>query len=188
MKINGNSIKVGNIINHKSRLWVVIKTNHVKPGKGGAFAQIELKDVLDGTKLNERFRSTESVERVILEEIESTYLYQEDNNFIFMHGKTYEQFLIPEQMIIEQSKFLKDGMTVTVLTHENKPISLSLPDSIILEVIEAEAVIKGQTASSSYKPATLENGMRIMVPPHIEKGTRIVVKTLDSTYLERAKE
>ena len=188
MKINATEIRVGMILEYKEDLWEVLKTNHVKPGKGGAFAQLELKDLSDGTKLNERFRATESIERVILNEIECTYLYKENGNFIFMHGETYEQFLISEKILDNQEKFLIDGMIVTALFHENNPISISLPDNVILEVTEADAVIKGQTASSSYKPAILENGIRIMVPPHIEKGTKIVVKTFDCTYLERAKD
>ena len=187
MKLNGNQIKPGNVIEHKSRLWVAVKTSHVKPGKGGAFAQIELKDIKDGTKLNERFRATESVERVILDEAECTYLYAEGDNHIFMHSETFEQFEINADMIGEQAAFLQDSMAVTLQSHEGEPISITLPDQVVLEVIEADAVVKGQTASSSYKPAVVDNGMRVMVPPHIGTGTKIIVKTEDATYVERFK-
>lgn len=188
MKLNGNAIRPGNVIEHKSRLWVAVKISHVKPGKGGAFAQVELRDIRDGTKLNERFRATESVERVILDEAECSYLYAEGEQHIFMHGETYEQFTISEDMIGEQAAFLQDGMAVTMMSHEGEPISVSLPEQVVLTVVEADAVVKGQTASSSYKPAVVDNGLRVMVPPHIETGTRIVVRTEDSTYVERAKD
>ena len=187
MKLNGNAIRPGNVIEHKSRLWVAVKISHVKPGKGGAFAQVELKDIKEGTKLNERFRATESVERVILDEAECTYLYAEDNKHIFMHSETFEQFEIDEAMIGEPAAFLQDGMMVTMQSHEGDPISVTLPDQVVVEVVEADAVVKGQTASSSYKPAVVDNGLRVMVPPHIETGTKIVVKTEDATYVERAK-
>ena len=188
MKLNGNAIRPGNVIEHKARLWVAVKISHVKPGKGGAFAQVELRDIRDGTKLNERFRATESVERVILDEAECTYLYAEGDQYIFMHGETYEQFTISEGMIGEQATFLQNGMSVTLMSHEGEPISVTLPEQVVVTVVEADAVVKGQTASSSYKPAVVDNGMRVMVPPHIETGTRIVVKTEDSTYVERAKD
>ena len=188
MKLNGNAIRPGNVIEHKSRLWVAVKTSHVKPGKGGAFAQIELRDIRDGTKLNERFRATESVERVILAEADCTYLYEEGENLIFMHSETFEQIAINADMVGEQSAFLQDGMTVTLQSHEGEPISVTLPDQVVVTVVEADAVVKGQTASSSYKPAMADNGVRVMVPPHIEAGTRIVVKTGDASYVERAKD
>ena len=188
MKINGNAIKPGNVISHNSRLWVAVKTNHVKPGKGGAFAQVELRDIRDGTKLNERFRATESVERVILEEIECTYLYSDGDTHIFMHAETFEQISISSEMIGDAAAFLQDGMVVSVATYEDEPISATLPEQTTVTIIEADAVVKGQTASSSYKPAIADNGVRIMVPPFIETGTRIVVKIEDSTYVERAKD
>ncbi len=188
MKINGNAIKPGNVISHNSRLWVAVKTNHVKPGKGGAFAQVELRDIRDGTKLNERFRATENVERVILEEIECTYLYSDGDTHIFMHAETFEQISIASEMIGDAVAFLQDGMVVSVATYEDEPISATLPEQTTVTIIEADAVVKGQTASSSYKPAIADNGVRIMVPPFIETGTRIVVKIEDSTYVERAKD
>ena len=187
MKLNGNAVKLGNVIEHNGRLWAAVKVSHVKPGKGGAFAQIELRDIRDGTKLNERFRSSETVERVILDEIGCTFLYEDGDNLVFMHPETFEQISIPEDMVGERAAFLQDGMTVTMSSHEGEPISVELPDTVVMEVVEADAVVKGQTASSSYKPAVLENGVRVMVPPHIETGTRIVVRPEDNSYVERAK-
>ena len=188
MKLNGNAIRPGNVINHNNRLWVAVKLQHVKPGKGGAFAQIELRDIRDGTKLNERFRSSETVERVILEESECTFLYDDGDNLVFMHSETFEQISINSDMVGDSAAFLQDSMVVTVSSHEGDPISVQLPDKVVMEIVEADAVVKGQTASSSYKPAVLENGVRVLVPPHIEAGTRIVVRPEDSTYVERAKD
>lgn len=188
MKVNGNAIRPGNVIEHKNRLWAAVKISHVKPGKGGAFAQVELRDIRDGTKLNERFRATEAVERVILDESECTYLYADGDQHIFMHGQTYEQLALSSGMIGEQVAFLQDGMSVTLMSHENEPISIALPEQVVVRVLEADAVVKGQTVSSSYKPAVADNGLRVMVPGHIEAGARIVVKTQDCTYVERAKD
>ena len=187
MKVNGNTIKPGNVIEHKNGLWVAIKTSHVKPGKGGAFAQIELRNLKDGTKLNERFRSSENIERVILEEIAYVFLYKEDNMLIFMNNQTFDQVSIKSDMIGDQSAFLQDGMKVIINTYNDEAISVVMPDSCIEEVLEADAVIKGQTVSSSFKPAVLTNGVKIMVPGHIEVGTKIVVRPLDSSYIEKAK-
>ena len=187
MKLNGNAVKPGNVIEHNGRLWTAVKVEHVKPGKGGAFAQIELRDIRDGTKLNERFRSSETVERVILEETECTFLYEDGDTLVFMHSETFEQISINREMVGDSAAFLQDSMAVTVSSHEGDPISVQLPDKVVMEVVEADAVVKGQTASSSYKPAILENGVRVLVPPHIEAGTRIVVRPEDATYVERAK-
>ena len=187
MKINGNAVKPGNVIEHNGRLWTAVKVAHVKPGKGGAFAQIELRDIRDGTKLNERFRSSETVERVVLDETECTFLYDDGEHLVFMHSETFEQIGIKKDMVGERATFLQDGMIVTMSSHEGDPISVELPDTVVMEVVEADAVVKGQTASSSYKPAVLENGERVMVPPHIETGTRIVVRPEDASYVERAK-
>ena len=187
MKINGNAVRVGNVIEHNNRLWVTVKTQAVKPGKGGAFNQVELKDIRNGTKLNERFRADEQVERVRLEQRKAQYLYREDNLLTFMDAETFEQSQVDADLLGEQSIFLQDGMEVTVESYEDEPLSVVLPDTVVMEVVEADAVIKGQTASSSFKPAILENGARIMVPPHIETGSRVVVKPLDGSYVERAK-
>ena len=188
MKLNGNAVKPGNVIEHNGRLWTAVKVEHVKPGKGGAFAQIELRDIRDGTKLNERFRSSETIERVILEESECTFLYDDGDNLVFMHSETFEQISINSDIVGDSAAFLQDSMVVTVSSHEGDPISVQLPDKVVMEIVEADAVVKGQTASSSYKPAVLENGVRVLVPPHIEAGTRIVVRPEDSTYVERAKD
>ncbi len=189
MKINGNAIRPGNIIEHKDRLWVAVKTQHTKPGKGGAFMQVELKDIQTGTKLNERFRADEMVERVRLEQRQHMYLFTEGDKFTFMDQQNYEQVEIDADLIGEQSvPFLQENMLVDIEFHEGTPLAVSLPDTVIMEITEADAVVKGQTASSSYKPAMLENGQRIMVPPHIATGTRVVVNTDDGSYVERAKD
>ncbi len=186
MKINGNEIRPGNVIQHKSGLWVAVKTQHVKPGKGGAFAQVELKNLVDGTKLNERFRSSETIERVRLEQKDYQFLYVDGEFLVFMDLATYEQIQVPKGFLEDRAAFLQDGMKVTVESHEGKPIGVSLPDQVTLEVTEAEPVVKGQTAASSNKPAILENGMRVMVPPFVEAGEKIVVDTNEITYVRRA--
>ncbi|MCY4240035.1 MAG: elongation factor P [Rhodospirillaceae bacterium] len=187
MRINGNAIRPGNIIEHNGRLWRVAKIQHTQPGKGGAYLQAEMKDIRDGTKLNERFRAAESVEKVRLDEEAYQFLFIDGDEVTFMHGKTYEQITLNKEMIGDPVVYLKDGMNVTIHSYEGSPISVELPDSWVMEVMEADPVVKGQTASSSYKPAILENGERIMVPPHIEAGARVLVATADGTYLERAK-
>ena len=189
MKINGNEIRPGNVIQHKASLWVAVKTNHVKPGKGGAFAQVELRNLLDGTKLNERFRASESVERVRLDQKDYQFLYAEGDSYTFMDNNTYEQIPLNVDLIGEDAvKFLQEGMTVTIESFEDEPISVTLPETVVLEIVEADAVVKGQTASSSYKPAQLENGVRTLVPPHVGSGTRVVINTADGSYVERAKD
>mgnify|MGYP001448714726 FL=1 len=187
MKVNGNTIKPGNVIEHKNSLWVATKTSHVKPGKGGAFAQIELKNLKDGSKLNERFRSSENIEKVILEEISHVFLYKENENLIFMNNQSFEQLNVNIDMVGDQSAFLQDGMNVNINIYNDEPVSVIMPESCVEEIIEADAVIKGQTVSSSFKPAILKNGVKIMVPGHIEVGTKIVVRPSDSTYIEKAK-
>ena len=187
MKINGNAIRPGNIIEHKGRLMRAVKLQQVKPGKGGAFAQIELKDIRDGTKMNERFRADESVERVRLDQVDYQFLFADGDILTFMHLETFEQIELNADLVGEPLPFLQENMEVTIELYEEEPISISLPESVVLEVTEADAVEKGQTASSSYKPAMLENGVKVMVPPHIEAGTKIVVNTAEGTYMERAK-
>ncbi len=188
MKINGNAIRPGNVIEHKGRLWRAVKTQHTQPGKGGAYLQVELKDLRDGTKLNERFRASEDVERVRLDQKEYQYLYADGDLLTFMDQETYEQVTLNSDLVGEPAQFLQDGMVVTIESYEGDPISVLLPDSVVMEVVEADPVVKGQTASSSYKPGSLENGVRIMVHPHIEAGTRVVVNTADGSYMERAKD
>ena len=188
MKINGNAIKVGNIVEHQGRLWRAVKTMHTQPGKGGAYLQVELKDIRDGTKLNERFRSSETVERVRLDEHEYQFLFSDGDDYTLMDQETFEQITVNIDLIGEPAVFLQEGMVVTLQSYEGSPISVTLPETVIMEIVEADAVVKGQTASSSYKPAKLENGVRVMVPPHIGTGTRIVVNTSDSSYVERARD
>ena len=187
MKINGNAIRPGNIIEHKGRLMRAVKLQQVKPGKGGAFAQIELKDIRDGTKMNERFRADESVERVRLDQVDYQFLFADGEMLTFMQLETFEQIELNADLVGEPLPFLQENMEATIELYEEEPISISLPESVVLEVTEADAVVKGQTASSSYKPAMLENGVKVMVPPHIEAGTKIVVNTAEGTYMERAK-
>ncbi|EAU41127.1 elongation factor P [Fulvimarina pelagi HTCC2506] len=186
MKINGNEIRAGNVIEHKGGLWAAVKTQHVKPGKGGAFAQVELKNLIDGTKLNERFRAAETVERVRLEQKEYQYLYAEGEMLVFMDAETFEQLELMKDFVGDRAAFLQDGMTVTVELYEEKAIGVQLPDQVVLQITEADPVVKGQTVSSSYKPALMENGIRVMVPPFISAGEKILVDTNEITYLKRA--
>jgi elongation factor P len=187
MKITGVAIRIGNILDYNEKLWVVTKTQHTQPGKGGAYMQVEMKALLEGTKLHERFRSADTVERVHLDERPFQYLYPEGDDYIFMDQDTFDQITIAADFVGDAAAFLQDGMIVNISMYEGRPISVQLPDTVILTIDQADAVVKGQTASSSYKPAILENGLRIMVPPHIESGMRVVVNTADSTYVERAK-
>ncbi len=187
MKINGNAIKPGNVIQHDGGLWVAVKTAHVKPGKGGAFATVELKNLIDGRKLNERFRSADTVERVTLEQKDFQFLYEQGDVLVFMDEKTYDQIELQKDWVGEdQVRFLHDGMKVTVEFHEERPIGIELPDSVVLEVVETEPTVKGQTASSSYKPAKASNGMRIMIPPYMGEGEKILVSTETGEYMRRA--
>lgn len=189
MKINGNAVRPGMVIEHQDRLWRAVKIQHTQPGKGGAYLQVELRGVRDGTKLNERFRSSETVERVRLDQKDYQYLFADGDMYTFMDNETYDQITLNAELIGEdQIPFLQESMIVTVESHEDDPIGVQLPDHVTLEVTEADAVVKGQTASSSYKPAVLENGIKTLVPPHIGTGTRIVVNTADASYVERAKD
>ncbi len=189
MKIDGNAIRPGMVIEHQGRLWRAMKIAHTQPGKGGAYLQVELKDIRAGTKLNERFRSSEKVERARLEQRDFQFLFADGDMYTFMDNETYDQISLSKEDIGEdQVGFLQDGMQVIIESHEGDPIGVQLPDTVILEITEADAVVKGQTASSSYKPAVLENGMRTLVPPHIEAGTRVVINTSDGSYVERAKD
>jgi len=186
MKINGNEIRPGNVIEHKGGLWVAVKAQAVKPGKGGAFNQVELKNLIDGSKLNERFRSSQTVERVRLEQKDYQFLYSEGDMLSFMDLETYDQIQLPEEFVGERKAFLQEGMTVVVESFEGKLIGVSLPDQVTLEVVESEPVVKGQTAASSNKPAMLENGIRVMVPPFVQTGEKIIVDTNELTYVKRA--
>ena len=187
MKILGNEIKPGMIIEHKDNLWSVLKTQHVKPGKGGAFNQVELKGIKKGTKLNERFRSSDTVERAILDEKKFSFLYEDENNCHFMDQTNFEQIQINKKLIGEKSKLLKENMEVNLQFHEDEPLSVDLPSSVELIIETTDAAIKGQTASSSYKPATLENGIKIMVPPFINADDKIVLDTRTLEYVKKVK-
>lgn len=186
MKINGNEIKPGNVIEHNNSLWVAVRCNAVKPGKGGAFNQVELKNLIDGTKLNERFRSAETVEKVRLEQSDFTFLYQQAESLVFMNTKTYDQIELAKDFVGERAAFLQDGMKITLELHNEKPIGVSLPDQVTVAIAEADPVIKGQTATATYKPAILENGIKIMVPPFVSAGERVIVDTNELIYLRRA--
>ncbi|MFZ5668898.1 MAG: elongation factor P [Pseudomonadota bacterium] len=187
MKINGNTIKPGMVLQHDGGLWVCVKAEHVKPGKGGAFAQVELKNLIDGRKLNERFRSEDRVERVTLEQKDHTFLYEEGDNLVFMDSSTYEQVYLSKDFVGEDRiPWLQDGMTVVVEFHEDRPIGIELPEQVVVTIVEADAVVKGQTASSSYKPAKADNGVRVMIPPYMEAGERVLVSTETGEYLRRA--
>ncbi|WP_127753973.1 MULTISPECIES: elongation factor P [unclassified Devosia] len=185
-KINGNEVRPGFVINHQDRLWVAVKVDHVKPGKGGAYAQVELKAILGGTKLNERFRSAETVEQVELEFRDFTYLYEQGDNLVFMDQDSFEQVELPREFVGERAAFLQDGMKITLEMHEDTPLGIRFPANVVLEVTEADPVQKGQTASNQFKPAIVSNGLRVMVPPFIAVGERIVVDTTEATYMRRA--
>lgn len=186
MKINGNEIRPSNVLEHQGRLWVAVKVNHVKPGKGGAYAQVELKDIVSGTKLNERFRSAETVEKVRLEQKDFQFLYAQGDDLVFMDLENYEQLELATDFVGERSAFLQDGMTVTVEMHEGRALGIALPQHVTLAIAETEPVVKGQTAANSFKPAMLENGVKIMVPPFVSEGEKIVIDTEEVTYLRRA--
>jgi elongation factor P len=186
MKINGNEIRPGYVIEYQNTLWVAVKTMAVKPGKGPAYNQVELKNLIDGRKLNNRFGSDERVERGRLEQKDFQYLYKEGESLVFMDKDTYEQLSLAEEFVGERALFLQDGMTVTLELHDERPIGIRLPDYVTLQIVEADPVVKGQTAASSYKPAKLENGLRVMVPPFIGTGEKVVVDTAEITYVRRA--
>ena len=186
MKINGNSVKPGMIVEHKNDLWVVTKSQSVKPGKGGAFNQVEMKSLKNRSKLNERFRASEEVERVRVDEEKFQYLYQQENKLIFMNLTDYEQMELDVEFIGNKIDLLRENDEVILEMYDEKPIGIQLPNTLIFEVSETEAVVKGQTAASSNKPAVLENGLRVMVPPFIEQGEKVIINTEDLTYLKRA--
>ena len=185
-KINGNEIRRGNIIEHNGGLWVAVKTDHVKPGKGGAFAQVELKNLRNGSKLNERFRSADKVEKVRLEQKDQQFLYESDGMLNFMDSETYEQIALPADILGDARPFLQDGMTVQIEYYESEALSATLPEKVICKVVETEPAIKGQTAANSFKPAILDNGVRVMIPPFVEQESDIVVNTETFEYVERA--
>ena len=186
MKISGVDIRPGNILEYEGGIWKVAKIQHTQPGKGGAYMQVEMKNLQDGRKTNVRFRSADTIERVRLDTKDFQYLYAEGDMLVFMDQDTYEQIQLPADLLGDAAAFLEDGMEVLLEMWEDKPISVQLPEQVEATIVEADAVVKGQTASSSYKPAVLENGVRVMVPPHIESGTRIVVDVYERAYVSKA--
>ncbi|WP_260484235.1 elongation factor P [Sphingomicrobium flavum] len=186
MKISGVDIRPGNIIEYEGGIWKAVKIQHTQPGKGGAYMQVELKNLIDGRKNNVRFRSAETVEKVRLDTKEYQFLFADGDDLTFMDKESFEQILIHKDMVGDQAAFLTDGMDVMLEMYDERPLSVQLPQFVEHEIVEADAVVKGQTASSSYKPALLDNGVRIMVPPHITSGTRVVVDTGEVTYVKRA--
>ena len=186
MKISGVDIRPGNIIEYEKGIWRVAKTQHTQPGKGGAFMQVEMKNLIDGRKTNVRFRSQDTVEKVRLDTKDFQYLYTDGDKLVFMDEETYEQIMLDADMLGDEAPFLQDGMQITLELYDERPISVQLPEQVEATIVEADAVVKGQTPSSSYKPAILDNGVRVMVPPHIESGTRIVVDVYEKTYVRKA--
>ena len=185
MKINAGEIRVGMLLEYKNDLWQVLKTQHVKPGKGGAFAQVEMKSVGKNTKLNERFRSSETVEKASLEETNFNYLYEDENNYVFMDPKTFEQTEIKKEIIGEKGKLLTENLEVSISFYNDNPISVELPNQVTSKIETTDVALKGQTVSSSYKPATLDNGLNIQVPPFIESGDDIIIDTRTFEYIKK---
>ena len=185
MKINATEIRVGMILEHKNDLWEVLKTQHVKPGKGGAFAQIEMKSINKNTKLNERFRSSETVEKAILEETKFNYLYNDDEDYHFINPKTFDQINIKKDIIGEKGKMLTENLEVSINFYNENPLFVDLPNQITSKVKTTDVALKGQTVSSSYKPATLSNGIKIQVPPFIESGDEIILDTRSVEYIKK---
>ena len=185
MKINAGEIRVGMLLEYKNDLWLVLKTQHVKPGKGGAFAQVEMKSVGKNTKLNERFRSSETVEKASLEETDFNYLYDDENNYIFMDPKTFDQIEIKKDLVGEKGKLMTENLKVSVSFYNESPISVELPNQVTCRIETTDVALKGQTVSSSYKPAILNNGLNIQVPPFIDSGDEIIVDTRTLEYIKK---
>lgn len=185
-KINGNEIRPGNVLEHEGGLWAAVKVDHVKPGKGGAFAQVEMKNLRNGSKLNERFRSADKVERVRLEQKDMQFLFEADGILTFMDTETYDQVELPADILGERRPFLQDGMTIVVEFHEEEALNATLPQKVTCKIVETEPVVKGQTAANSFKPAVLDNGVRVMVPPFVGTDEDIIVNTETMEYSERA--
>ncbi|MEQ8510594.1 MAG: elongation factor P [Rhodospirillaceae bacterium] len=188
MKIQANTMRPGMVIEHQDKQWTILKIELLQPGKGGAFIQVEMRDIASGNKSNDRWRTQDSVEKLEVREIDSQYLFKDGDQYTFMDTETFEQFVLTADDIGDAAPYLQDGMAVMADTIEGKPVSIKVPQNVTLEVVEADAVVKGQTATSSYKPGILENGVKVMIPPFVEAGTRIVVNTIDGTYVERAKD
>ncbi|TNC13329.1 elongation factor P [Methylobacterium terricola] len=187
-KVIASSLRKGNVVDKDGRLYVILSAENIHPGKGTPVTQLDMRRITDGVKVSERYRTTEQVERAYVEDREHTFLYSDGEGFHFMNPESYEQLAVPEDVVGDQAPYLQEGMAVMLSTHNGVPLALELPQRVTLEVTDTEPVTKGQTASSSYKPATLSNGVRTLVPPHIGTGTRIVIMTADASYVERAKD
>ncbi len=187
-KVIASSVRKGNVLDLDGKLAVVMHAENIHPGKGTPVTHLEMRRIADGVKVTERYRTTDQVERAYLDEKDYNYLFEDDYGFTFMHPETFEQITVSKDVMGDQAQWLQEGMTCSVSLHEGVPIAVELPQRVTLEIVEADPVVKGQTASSSYKPAVLSNGVRIMVPPHIGAGTRVVVMTDDGSYAERAKD
>ena len=185
MKITANEIRVGMLLEHKDDLWEVLKTQHVKPGKGGAFAQVEMKSINKNTKLNERFRSSETLEKASVEENKFNYSYEDERNYYFINSKSFERVEIKKDIVGDKGKMLKENLEVTISFHNESPIMVQLPNQVSCKVTMTDIALKGQTVSSSYKPATLENGIKIQVPPFINVGDEIIIDTRTSEYVKK---
>jgi len=185
-KINGNEIRIGNVLEHNNGLWSAVKVDHVKPGKGGAFAQVEMRNLRNGSKLNERFRSADKVEKVRLDQKDQQFLYENDGMLVFMDMETYDQIELPAELLGDRRPFLQDGMTVQIEYHEEEALHAALPQKVTCMIVETEPVVKGQTAANSFKPAILDNGIKVMVPPFVGQDEMIIVDTISMEYTERA--
>ena len=185
MKISGNEIRVGMLIEHKNDLWEVLKTQHVKPGKGGAFAQVEMKSMNKNTKLNERFRSSDTVEKASLDEIKFNFLYEDESDYYFINQKSFEQINIKKDTVGEKGKMLSENLEVNISFYNDRPLTVDLPNQVTCKIESTDVALKGQTVSSSYKPATLDNGLNIQVPPFIEAGDAVIVDTRNLEYIKK---
>ena len=188
MKVIASTLRKGNVVDKDGKLYVILTVENIHPGKGTPVTQLDMRRITDGVKVSERYRTTESVERAFVEDREHTFLYEDGEGFHFMNPESYEQVLVPKDVVGSAAPYLQEGMTVTLSTHNGVPLTIELPQRMTFEIVETEPVTKGQTASSSYKPALLSNGVKTSVPPHVSTGTRVVIMTADGSYVERAKD
>jgi len=188
VKVIASSLRKGNIVDMDGKLYVILSAENIHPGKGTPVTQLDMRRISDGVKVSERFRTTEQVERAFVEDRDYNYLYKDAEGYHFMNAETYDQVAVPEDIIGDLSAYLQEGMTCVISMHQGVPVSIELPQRVVLEIVDTEPTMKGQTASSSYKPAMLSNGVRTLVPPHISAGTRVVIMTADGSYVERAKD
>ncbi|WP_183438050.1 elongation factor P [Methylobacterium sp. R2-1] len=188
MKVIASTLRKGNVVDKDGKLYVILTAENIHPGKGTPVTQLDMRRITDGVKISERYRTTEQVERAFVEDRDHTFLYQDGEGYHFMNPENYEQLAVPADVVGDAAPYLQEGMVVTLSTHNGVPLTIELPQRVTLEIVETEPVTKGQTASSSYKPALLSNGVKTSVPPHISTGTRVVIMTVDGSYVERAKD